>query len=805
MLKHLLPAGQSLLSDCSILVVDRCPASRDFIASILHDARFPRVSFAPNGETALRLLREERPDLLLIDFRTPGKAEAELCAAARSDAAMVDLPIIAMLPQGSAGEWFQAMSLGASDMITTPLSAPELIARTRFHLERRLLVRKLRDYHERTAAELNSARTMQQGLLPSAAAIREMAERHDLAMAAVFRPSAELGGDLWGAWSIDATRVGVFVCDVTGHDTVAAINTFRLHTLLTRNDLDRSDPGRLLSTLNDRLTGLLSPGHFVTMLYLVLDTRHDRITYAAAGSPEPLLAIPGTAIQALDGSGLPLGIVPGIGYPNREAPFGRGARLLLYSDALPDARQADATHLGEERARAIAEAALDCADPDRVIQCLDQRIGEDFAGSLGDDLTLICVGRPERPERATPEGGAAGQAADGRRLLVASGSFGLRLAVQCAVAPLGVEADGAPDLTCASRFVCGFRYDMYAVDLGLGMEEVLELLRLVATAQPGARLILLGPKSPPVEGLAASLGLDVCAALPVPAETGALQAVLARTLEESGQAVRRVPHQAGGRTNLKSALARGEITFSFQPQISLATGRPIGAEALARWTSREQGAVPLGALLALAEDDEAALHLADLTLRTALLACSSWRRVSPGMSVAVNLSASALQDAALPALIRARLTDAALAPEALAVEVGCQEAARCDASLVALRQIGVGVVLDDFGEHAVDFRALQRSPANAVKFGRAIVQRCGSDEDATRLVQAMASAARCLDVTVAAVGVETHAAEQMLREAGCSAVQGWLYGPAMPAAAIERMLMSEQGTDPGRARHSPSR
>jgi EAL domain-containing protein (putative c-di-GMP-specific phosphodiesterase class I) len=75
-----------------------------------------------------------------------------------------------------------------------------------------------------------------------------------------------------------------------------------------------------------------------------------------------------------------------------------------------------------------------------------------------------------------------------------------------------------------------------------------------------------------------------------------------------------------------------------------------------------------------------------------------------------------------------------------------------------------------------------------LKIERTVIQSCASEPDATRLLHAITGAARAFNLTVAGIGVENHAVEQTLREAGCNIAQGWLYGPAMPATTIMRLL-----------------
>jgi sigma-B regulation protein RsbU (phosphoserine phosphatase) len=523
------PPIQLALLDCTLLLV-ATPDSQTALAAGLMRNGFHQLLFACDANTALRVAAAEKPDLVLLDLSGNAFDGALLCEALRRTPDQNELPILVLAETHTPDEQLRILAAGATDVLVAPLHELKVVSRILFQLERRLLVRDLQDFRQRTATELATAREMQQALLPDRATICEIKERYDIGIAATFKPSTELGGDLWGAWPIDATRMGMFVCDVSGHGTIAAINTFRLHTIMARNDFDRSDPGRFLSSLNDRLTGLLGSGQYVTMFYAVIDTRQDRVTYAAAGSPDPLLILPGCPPEALDGSGLPLGIVAGVPYATQQAAFGPGARLMLQSDAMVEARLPDGTMLGDQAARAMIMAALAQDTPEAIVAALTQQITERAGDQLDDDLTLVCI---ERPGQARDDGIAStstlAPAVTGRLLSVGR-TMQYRLLVQQGAAASALAVDAAPDLTAASRFLAGYRYDVVVVDVTPGPEEWLELFHTIATANRNTRMLLIGVHVDLGRLLATSLGLTLAATLKVPTDADAVHMALVATL-----------------------------------------------------------------------------------------------------------------------------------------------------------------------------------------------------------------------------------------------------------------------------------
>lgn len=137
-------------------------------------------------------------------------------------------------------------------MVSKPVVPVELMARVRIHLEKRLLIHDLRTYRERVAQELASARAMQQALLPQTAHIEALADRHRVRIGSHFEASSELGGDIWDIVTLNDHRFGVYMADFSGHGVTAALNTFRLHTLIQELPPPPEAPGVWLAAVSRR-------------------------------------------------------------------------------------------------------------------------------------------------------------------------------------------------------------------------------------------------------------------------------------------------------------------------------------------------------------------------------------------------------------------------------------------------------------------------------------------------------------------------------------------------------------------------
>jgi len=254
----------------------------------------------------------------------------------------------------------------------------------------------LQAYRARLDDDLGAARQMQQDLLPEPGTISALEERHAVRLGTHFESSSELGGDLYGLHPIDAHRFALWMVDFAGHGISAALNTFRLHTLLTEFPEWMRHPGEYLSLLGARLSTLLPTGQYATALYGVVDTQAHQLRYAAAASPPPLMADTATGTLTWgDGSGVPLGVDADALYETRTVPFPPGHMVFLYSDAMLECGRDSGSALGREGVYALLAEAVDRRGPEITLSDVLDPFLERIVRPLSDDLTaLMCLRHP---------------------------------------------------------------------------------------------------------------------------------------------------------------------------------------------------------------------------------------------------------------------------------------------------------------------------------------------------------------------------------------------------------------------------
>jgi diguanylate cyclase (GGDEF)-like protein len=237
-------------------------------------------------------------------------------------------------------------------------------------------------------------------------------------------------------------------------------------------------------------------------------------------------------------------------------------------------------------------------------------------------------------------------------------------------------------------------------------------------------------------------------------------------------------------SQLGDALAAGEITAHYQPEIDITTGRIVCFEALARWNHPTAGLISPGRFMPIIEDMGAAGDLFALMLQDALDARSHWStQLGFSLSVAVNLSVSQLGDPGLPDTVAAAIRRTRTPPSALCLEVTETALARepfFDV-LLALHHLGIRLAIDDFGTGWSSISRLAAFPWDLLKIDGSFIDALNNDDDhAESVVASTIAMAHSLNMLTIAEGVETPYQLERLAQLGCDTAQGFLFSKALP-------------------------
>jgi EAL domain-containing protein (putative c-di-GMP-specific phosphodiesterase class I) len=401
---------------------------------------------------------------------------------------------------------------------------------------------------------------------------------------------------------------------------------------------------------------------------------------------------------------------------------------------------------------------------------------------------MIAAGKPAQSKglRPTPA----------KRLLVIDDDEIQRMHVRGLAQTVGYTVDPAASIAEAQRQMAVCTYDVMVVDLALDGEDGIEVLRAIKAAGQNPEIVVISGSEDRIRdavvGYGRAMGLSMLGELRKPMQPTQFKTYLSNA---SQRAVRKAERAAAPeilRPELMRAISDGAIYASYQPQIDLASGLMVGAEALARWQSPIHGSVPPDIFVAAAERHGLERQLTDLILNQALQAAKPWVARCPNFRVAVNVPATVFSKIEFADSVFAMLSRVGLPPANLTLEL-TESAAHGDIAasidvMCRLRIGGVHLSLDDYGTGFSSLARLRASPVGELKIDRSFVTNMDTDNYSNIIVQATIAMAKKIGMRIVAEGIETKAVADMLAREGADIGQGYLYARPMVAAEIAPRL-----------------
>jgi serine phosphatase RsbU (regulator of sigma subunit)/predicted ester cyclase len=241
---------------------------------------------------------------------------------------------------------------------------------------------------ERVEQELQVARSIQQASLPE-----EVPTLEGWQIAPFYRPARQVGGDFYDFYPLSEGRLGLVVGDATGKGVPAALVMSTTLGMLraVSQALDSSSPGELLEQVNEALIPSIPTNMFVTCFYAILEPKSGSLTYANAGHDLPYLHRNGEA-EELRARGMPLGLMPKMGYEEKQTVLKAGEATLFYSDGLVEAHNPKGEMFGFARLQAlVSEHGEEESLEEALLEELYSFVGEGWVQE--DDITLLTLRR----------------------------------------------------------------------------------------------------------------------------------------------------------------------------------------------------------------------------------------------------------------------------------------------------------------------------------------------------------------------------------------------------------------------------
>ncbi len=369
------------LSECRILIVDDVKTNVDILVEALKSEY--KLSIALDGESALRNVKKNPPDLILLDIVMPGIDGYEVCRRLRASESTKDLPIMFLSSLEDVQDKARGFEIGANDYLTKPFEILEVKARVRSLVKAKAYADAVREAIE---SELKIAREIQMGILPSD--LSPCTKDTGLDICAIIEPAKQVGGDLFEVIRVGEDRVVVLIGDVSGKGIPAALFMAVTVTLARTMARQFAQPEEILSHLNAELTIQNPYGMFVTMACVVVDLPSGRVTGANAGhNPLVLIGVDGSPRFVFRSTGTIAGMFPELGIKGESITMAQGETLILYTDGVTEAFNANNDMFGDKR----------------LFECLSRSPGQTAANTAGiilESIRKFAAGNPQSDDIA---------------------------------------------------------------------------------------------------------------------------------------------------------------------------------------------------------------------------------------------------------------------------------------------------------------------------------------------------------------------------------------------------------------------
>jgi diguanylate cyclase (GGDEF)-like protein len=247
---------------------------------------------------------------------------------------------------------------------------------------------------------------------------------------------------------------------------------------------------------------------------------------------------------------------------------------------------------------------------------------------------------------------------------------------------------------------------------------------------------------------------------------------------------------------IRAAISKRQFRLFFQPRFDVENGQLVAVEALLRWQHPERGCVHPAEFIRVAESSGLIMPLGEWVLEEACRQCAEW--TGSGLFdgvMAINLSAVQLKQQNFLEALTSALERSQVPPSSMEFEIAeavvMERSGAMPITLERIHELGVRLIIDNFGSGSTSLARLARAPVDALKIDRSFVRDVDQNAKSAGIVEAVIHLAKSLGLDVRAEGVERVGQRRFLQARGCTHLQGHYFAPAVPATAIESMLAEQ--------------
>ncbi|MCP4131071.1 MAG: SpoIIE family protein phosphatase [bacterium] len=366
-----------------ILIVEDNPDMRNFIGSLLKSLY--QIHFAANGEEGLSYAYEIRPDLIISDVMMPKMNGYDMTNTIKKDKELKIIPIIMLTAKSELENKLEGLEHGADDYLTKPFQPKELLARIKVLLKTREYEKIILKRNIEIEQELNTARLLQQRLLPLSTPQIPGYNSH-----ITYIPMDLVGGDFFNI-NEQNNEIELYIADVSGHGLFASfLSTVGKITL--ENIFENRSCSEILQFVNNQICKSTVNNNFITLFLCKIDKKTNIARYSNAGHLPPIVyREKDNTFFKLNAKGRPLGWFEDLTFEEKEFQFLAGDRILFYTDGVTECQTPLGNEFGKEGLQKFLSQKKNLP-PDSFSNNLIQYLKE-FSESekFSDDVCFIIV------------------------------------------------------------------------------------------------------------------------------------------------------------------------------------------------------------------------------------------------------------------------------------------------------------------------------------------------------------------------------------------------------------------------------
>ena len=378
-----------------VLIVDDEPKNVRLLEAFLL-AGGHRVIKAFNGKEALQQVKQERPDLILLDVMMPMMDGYEVLMHLKADGRWRDLSVIMISALDDIKSVARCIERGAEDYLPKPFDPVLLRARVSACLEKKRLRDQAKEYSDRLERELQAARDIQMSMVPTIFPSPEPIR--PVTISATLEPARQVGGDLYDFFYTDDGQLLFLIGDVSGKGASAALFMARtktmvrlVATLLRTPDGRPPTPDQIMARVNNELCLDNSTQMFVTLFLGILDPTSGALQWSNAGHVVPYVSGRDGVSRLERAQSMSLGIHVGVGYDSAGLTLSTGDCLFLFTDGITEAMDSEGKLFGKERLEeALQEVGRE--DPTKIIATVIDKVRQFIRRApQSDDIAAMAI------------------------------------------------------------------------------------------------------------------------------------------------------------------------------------------------------------------------------------------------------------------------------------------------------------------------------------------------------------------------------------------------------------------------------